>query len=65
MEFEIPKGTSFYNAVKSSKEYLNKIDKGHIDITFNEIEVRVSFDSNPSDLAIIYDLKCQLRRLKN
>lgn len=56
-------GESFYSAVsRIQSEMLHRED--YIDLIFNDISVRVSKNSNPHDIATIYDLKCELRRLK-
>ena len=57
------KGDSFYTAVKKVKDNILK-STDYIDLEFNEIRVRVSKDSNIDDLAIIYDLKCKIRRME-
>jgi hypothetical protein len=60
--YEPAKGTSFSQAVKDCQTYLRKRTMDDIVMVFNDIHVRVSVDSNSSDLEIIYNLKHLLRR---
>ena len=62
MNYEPSKGISFYQAVKEVKAELEYFDKADYVLTFNGTDVRVSFDSNPSDLAVIYDLKRKIQQ---
>lgn len=60
--FEPSKGANFYGAVKEAKALMNPEGCNYIDMKFNEISIRVSWDSNPDDLATIYDLKRAIER---
>jgi hypothetical protein len=52
---------SFFERVK---EELKTSDHFYQTVRFNDVFVTVSWDSNVDDLLIIYDLKCQINRLK-
>jgi hypothetical protein len=65
MIYEPPKGESFRNAVTNLKQDLRRTGSAYKQILFNEIYVTVSPDSNIDDICTIYDLKHELRRLKN
>jgi len=62
MIYEPNKGESFYNAVKTLKQILQTEGSAYRMILFNGIYVTVSADSNPDDIATIYDLKHKLRQ---
>ena len=62
MIYEPNKGESFYNSVKTLKNILIKEKSSYRMMLFNGIHVTVSFDSNPDDIATIYDLKNKLRQ---
>jgi len=64
MEFVPEKGTSFHDAVRECKKEIVRTGRLYMMMTFNEINVTISIDSNPDDIATIYDLKHELRRLK-
>lgn len=61
MEFETDKGVAFYDAVKLCKEEIKKTGRMYMMMSFNGLNVTVSFDSNPDDIATIYDLKHKIR----
>lgn len=63
MIHEPEKGVMFYDAVKSLKQTLIKEKSSYREMLFNGIFVTVSIDSNPDDIATIYDLKHKLRQL--
>ena len=62
MIYEPEKGVSFYDAVKDLKKLM--VEKGRLNqhLLFNGIQIIVSVDSNPDDIATIYDLKHKLRQ---
>lgn len=61
--YEPEKGIAFYTSVKDLKSELEKTGSAYAHLRFNEILVTVSKDSNPDDIATIYDLKNKLRRM--
>jgi hypothetical protein len=63
MIVQAEKGMSFYDSVKEVKEQILR-DNQYLDLEFNNIRVRVSKNSNIDDLAIIYDLKRIIERMK-
>lgn len=65
MIYEPDKDMAFYNAVRELKSILKQEGHKYRQMLFNDIYVIVSVDSNPDDIATIYDLKHKLRRLKN
>lgn len=65
MIYEPNKGIAFYDAVKELKTILKDSKSAYRMMLFNDIHVTVSVDSNPDDIATIYDLKHEIRRLKN
>lgn len=62
MIFEPLKGVNFYGAVEECQKEIRKTGRNYMTLVFNEIHVTVSYDSNPDDLATIYDLKSKLVR---
>lgn len=64
MNYEPSKGMSFHQATEEVISLLYWSDKTEKILTFNGIDVCVSVDSRPEDLALIYHLKHELRRLK-
>lgn len=62
MIFESPKGVNFYGAVEECQKEIRKTGRKYMTLVFNEIHVTVNYDSNPDDLATIYDLKSKLVR---
>lgn len=62
--FTPDKGVMFYDAVKELKAHLAKTGSSYAQMVFNEIYVTVSSDSNPDDIASIYDLKNKIRRME-
>ena len=57
MMYNPPQETSFYNAVDILKEQLRQSGSAYRMMNFKGIIVTVSVDSNPDDLATIYDLR--------
>jgi hypothetical protein len=45
------------------KEELKTSDDFYQTVRFNDVSIKISWDSNVDDLLTIYDLKCQLNRL--
>ncbi len=64
MIYEPDKGSSFYEAVKKLKQILFKENISYRQMLFNGIYITVSVNSNADDIAVIYDLKNRIRRLK-
>ncbi len=61
--YEPEKGMNFYQAVKTLQGILEEQGSRDRQMNFNGIYLYVSADSNPDDLATIYDLKNEIRRL--
>jgi len=61
MTYETPLGIPFYRAVKEVQELLESNGEKEFELEFNDTLVWVSVDSNPRDLATIYDLKRQVK----
>jgi hypothetical protein len=57
-------GESIYRAVERIKKAWQIAD-ARCYLVFNDIKLIVSVDSNPEDIAEIYNLKIELLRLKN
>ena len=80
MRIEADKGVNIYGAIKKAKDALNdsnileydRVDgetkygrfKEKVTLVFNEIEVDISTNSNVDDIAVIYNLKSEIRRLE-
>ena len=62
--YEPAKGTNFWQATKECQSYLRKQAMENIVMVFNDIQVRVSIDSNLDDLQLIYNLKHLLSQNK-
>lgn len=62
MIYEPSKGVHFYGAISECKQEAKRLGLDTMILRFNDIDVRVSLDSNSDDLAIIYDLKRQLKQ---
>lgn len=58
------KGVNFYQAVTACKLDMKKRDVDIEILDFNDIQIRVSNDSNSDDLSHIYNLKHLLRQNK-
>ena len=81
MIIEASKGDNIYSAIKKAKAALNDSNSleydrvegetkyarfnGKVTLTFNDISVDISTDSNIDDIAIIYNLKSNIRRLEH
>ncbi len=79
MRIEADKGDSIYGAIKKAKAELNDSNileydrvegevkygrfKDKVTLVFNDIEVDISTDSNVDDIATIYNLKSNIKRL--
>lgn len=63
MRIEIEKGMTFHQALERAV-IITQERGGYVDFTFNGIDVTFHENSYPNDIATIYDLKCQLRRIK-
>ncbi len=64
MILEAPKGSNIYTAIKDVKDRMRRVQLSEATLIFNDIHITVSADSNDSDLAIIYSLRHELRRLQ-
>ncbi len=64
MILEAPKGSNIYSAIRDVKAKLSRLQLSEATLIFNDIHITVSADSNDSDLAIIYSLRQELRRLQ-
>ena len=64
MQIDIPAGYSLYQAFKLAKEMNDTHCTSSADFSFNEISLTTYRASVFNDIAMIYDLKCELRRIK-
>ena len=64
MQIDIPAGYSLYQAFKLAKGMIDTHCTSSANFTFNEISLTVQRASVFNDIATIYDLKCELRRIK-
>lgn len=64
MQINIDKGLSFYEAFKYAKEMIDTHNTNHAEFDFNEIYLTVYRASVFNDIATIYELKCEIRRIK-
>ena len=64
MQIDIPAGYSLYQAFKLAKEMIDLHNTSYVDFQFNKISLTVQRASVFNDIATIYDLKCELRRIK-
>jgi len=65
MIYEPLKGVNFYSAVNECKKETKRTGLDSMILRFNEIDVRVSLDSNSDDLATIYELRRQLKKAQH
>ena len=61
---DVPTGVSFWQAVGMAKELIWEQGLGFVDFTFNDIDITYNRYSCDDDIAKIYDLKCELRRIR-
>lgn len=59
--YETESGQSIYNASRQAT-VLARTTGREVEFLFNGISLRTTPTSNPDDIAVIYDLKCQLAR---
>ena len=53
---------NFYQAVQECKDELKRKESLYMMMQFKDLSITVSVDSNPDDLATIYDLKKKLQQ---
>lgn len=64
MILDIPKGMNIHSAATYARDYALKHRSNYVSIFFNEIPITVYATSNPDDIALIYYLESEVRRLK-
>ena len=62
--YEPKMGESFYNFIQRVQRNLWVNTRKSVQVTFNDIRINVYRDSNEYDIATIYDLKCEIARMK-
>ena len=62
--FEVEEGTDFQTAITLCKEFFKSRGMDCYVMLFKEQYIQVSLDSNIDDLRTIYELKCEVKRLK-
>jgi hypothetical protein len=60
--YEAEAGENIVSAVQRVQHDMKWRCRMTSNLIFNDITLRVSIDSNPSDIAEIYSLKCELQR---
>lgn len=63
MIIEAEKGVSLHKAAEDLKDSLSE-QNSYLDLRFNDINIRVTKNSNTYDLLTIYDLKQTINRMK-
>ncbi|ANA49308.1 hypothetical protein PMW_183 [Pseudomonas phage phiPMW] len=64
MSLDIPKGMNIHSAATYARDYAAKQRANYVTIVFNDINLTVYATSNPDDIALIYYLESEVRRLK-
>lgn len=62
MRVETPKGYSILRAIENAIAFAKRERYNYVTFEFNDIEITVHADSNPNDIAYIYQLESTIRR---
>lgn len=62
--YDADSGESVWCAIKRIKNTFENADYNIAFLRINDIHLTISRDSNPDDIALIYNLKCRIRNLE-
>lgn len=62
--YDVQSGENFYQFIRRIQIQMGRDNRNGVHISFNDITFCVHPESYIDDMCLIYDLKCEIRRLK-